>query len=126
MSMSTVGEDMESRADLAHTDLGKMAAAGTIGAPCNGDGDCTQTNASCILPGTRNTWTGGYCTIRDCTTVGCPTGTFCQVGMDGLGTATCFYDCTSDFDCRADYKCCAATSPAGTGTKVCVAAGVFC
>lgn len=105
---------------------GKMAAAGTVGAACNGNGDCTQTGASCVLPNTMSAWPGGYCTVDDCINVGCPDLTYCQQGRTGLGIATCLYVCTLDADCRTGYKCCDVTAPAGTGVKVCASTGVLC
>jgi len=96
----------------------KMAAAGTVGATCAADTDCTQTSASCVLPNAGLTWAGGYCTVKGCDTVACPDGSTCQMGHMGLGAA-CLYKCAGDLDCRTGYKCCPVTAPAGTGAKVC-------
>jgi hypothetical protein len=96
----------------------KMAATGTVGAGCAADPDCTQTNATCVLPNTGINWPGGYCTVKGCDTAACPDGATCQIGHMGLGAA-CMYKCTADIDCRTGYKCCNVTAPAGTGLKVC-------
>jgi hypothetical protein len=104
----------------------KMADAGTVGAACTADTDCTQMGASCILPGTNSNWPGGYCTVKGCPTTACPDGTDCQQGATGLGAFTCFFKCSSDADCRSGYKCCEITKPSGTGVKVCAGAGVLC
>lgn len=101
----------------------KMAAAGTIGAACGADTDCTQTGATCVQPNNVFTWTGGYCTVRDCSaTVTCPDGSFCQMGHMGLGLA-CMYECKSNADCRTGYSCCDSSS---SGTKVCAPTGSLC
>src|SRR5262245_21980959 len=95
--------------------MGTIAAAGTVRASCTMDTDCTQSGASCIVPGTNSNWPGGYCTVKGCPNVACPAGTDCQQGATGLAAFTCFYKCTSDADCRTGYKCCEITKPAGTG-----------
>ncbi|MFB6375388.1 MAG: hypothetical protein ABEN55_20240 [Bradymonadaceae bacterium] len=68
-----------------------------IGDECSTDGDCPA-NAIC-----DSTAPGGYCTIPDCTTGGCPNDSICV--EFGRETAYCMKHCDDDSDCREQYTC---------------------
>lgn len=83
--------------------------ASPVGGACATGADCAGSTSSCVPETGANGptgFTGGYCTIFDCSAQNpCPSGSTCyQVASDG-GTA-CLANCTQRSHCRgSDYAC---------------------
>lgn len=95
-----------------------------VGAACGNFSDCSA-KAMC-LP-----WTGGYCSLSDCSTSGiltgpCPTGSVCYPMPDDRFIWSkhwiCVQSCTTNTDCRSaeGYSCKAITDDEGTAVNVCL------
>lgn len=80
------------------------------GDPCTNDIQCA--GGTCIGGGD---FPGGYCTTRDCDSVGCASdNSTCVATQSG---AFCFENCGSSNDCREGYRC----TSLETGGSVCYA-----
>lgn len=75
--------------------------AGAIGAPCSGDGDCTDAGAKCITD--AQGWPNGYCAVADCETAGCPSGSECFKMTSG--NTFCLKTCGDSSECASAYAC---------------------
>ncbi len=94
-----------------------------VGGTCDSDADCWSPFGLgfCIEEG--DSFTGGYCTIRDCGAPGLPAGIngpngICVPGFDGEDPtfALSLQQCASPADCRDDYAC---IDLDGMGTTAC-------
>ncbi len=86
---------------------GTTPGTSPVGGPCESDGDCIDSGATCYaegFDGGANGFIGGYCLIFDCTT--CPDGASCITVTSGGDTA-CFEDCSDGSACRQGYYCAA-------------------
>ncbi len=84
------------------------AAAGSPGAPCSNDVQCT-TGVGSLCAREAEGWPGGTC-LSSCADVdggadACPAGTVCLVFDSTTDESWCLQACTGNFDCRPDYFC---------------------
>lgn len=117
-------------------------APATIGAPCKKRNDCKgittetdcvpdtePTDAGCIKYNTEidclnnDAWKDGYCALRDCLSLPCPTGSVCIAVSPQR--AWCVAPCTRDSDCRTaeGYNCKAVMDSAARLTRACLPSG---
>ena len=92
---------------------------GRVGAPCEGDSDCSAEAPTCFTeaPGLMNSMVGGYCTVVGCGESGCPSGSRC-LGISGTEVSICLDLCSENGDCRQGYSCFSGTNtcfPNGDG-----------
>jgi hypothetical protein len=103
-STDTVPSDTTSEVEVSTTR--------PTGSPCSRNADCQG--------GTCLDWTGGYCTLLDCDTAGCPTGETC---LPLLGNSICVKDCPAGTCGSPDQQC--KPLPTGSGlAPVCIAIDV--
>ena len=88
---------------LARTFLALLAVAALVVGGCAPEtGDACRTNAQCprgLVCDTSARGYGGYCTLFDCATIGCPSDAVC---VEFEAISACMKPCKRRSDCRTD------------------------
>lgn len=79
---------------------------GGVGAACEGDTDCDQTLGMTCWERHEPPGMWGYCTVENCTFVGCPAGSECLQFNDAQMTTGCLKICSNDPECDRDDAFC--------------------